>query len=115
MISVGVDIEKINRFESLLPESSFIKKIFSPEEIKYCFSKKHPAETLAAKFAGKEAIIKALNGLNYKSNSYHEIEILNKNDNSPYVNLKNFLNYHISISLSHSDQYAIAFVLIFNK
>ena len=59
MIGIGVDIEKTDRFKKKLKDKRFLNKIFTQEELNYCFSNKYPEKHLAARFAGKEAMIKA--------------------------------------------------------
>ena len=57
----GVDILKIQRMTKLMQKSpSAVEDIFSESEIKYCQSRPHPAESFAARFAAKEALIKAI-------------------------------------------------------
>ena len=56
--SVGVDIEDIGRFRKLDQKSSgvFLKKVYTKNELDYCFQKSVPAQHLAVRFAGKEAV-----------------------------------------------------------
>jgi holo-[acyl-carrier protein] synthase len=111
-MSVGVDIESIDRFRRKnYLEKAFLKKIFTPRELGYCFNKIDSAPCLTTRFAGKEAVIKALGGLNIRVN-YLDVEILSKNK-VPVVSLKN-RKYHkiiVLISLSHCEDKAIAFVI----
>ena len=112
MFDVGIDIEDIERFEKYKSkEDSFIKKVFSKNEIEYCFSYKNPKMHLAARFCAKEAFIKCVSELKipYKMN---EIEVLNKENGKPYLNLdKSFKDYNFSLSLSHDRTKAIAIVI----
>jgi holo-[acyl-carrier protein] synthase len=57
---IGVDIESIERFVKLdrAKDSRFLAKIFTEKELDYCFKYKSPAEHLAVRYAGKEAVIK---------------------------------------------------------
>lgn len=117
--SVGTDIEDISRFKkiNLANDISFLNKIFTKNEIKYCFSKKYPASHLAVRFAGKEAVIKALADVNQRKINildYKKIEILNKKNGVPAVNLLDpfFRIFTVKISLSHCREKAIAFVVL---
>ena len=114
-LGVGVDIESINRFEEvkLVKDEIFLNKIYTEEEIDYCFSKKNPAQHLAARFAGKEAVVKALNCLEYRFSDFKKIEISNNQDGVPIVriNQPDFKNMSIIISLSHCEDKAIAFAV----
>ncbi len=116
LMGVGVDIESIARFRRKnYLEKSFLKKIFAPRELAYCFKKIDSAPCLAARFAGKEAVIKALWGLNIGVN-YRDVEILSKNK-VPVVSLKKFKNQELSvlISLSHCEDKAIAFAIVLRR
>ena len=61
VLGIGIDIENIERFKKfeLNKNSPFLNKIFTIKEIEYCFSKKNVASSLATKYTGKEAVIKA--------------------------------------------------------
>ncbi len=112
MFQVGVDIEDISRFENKTQEkdSHFLNRIYTKNELKYCFSNSHPAKHLAARFCAKEAVVKALNGLVKKMPKYSDIEILKKENGAPFVNLLNCNeNIEISVSLSHDREKAVAF------
>ncbi|HEX2945351.1 MAG TPA: holo-ACP synthase [Clostridia bacterium] len=118
----GVDIIEIERVRKSIEElSSFKDRVFTSKEIDYC-DKRNKAryESYAARFAGKEAVLKALgtglaDGLEWKM-----IEILNDEKGKPYVTLsqKALELYEdmgakdIDISVSHCGSYAVAYVVI---
>ena len=117
MLAIGTDIVKISRIESIIKDKGekFLDKIFTQKEIDYCNSNKEPFQHFSGKFSAKESIKKAL--LSKKITDFislKDIEIINKEDKSPYVSIhKDFdgdLNYHISIS--HDGDYAVAFAVI---
>ena len=118
-VGIGTDIENIDRFKNLClqADSNFLKKIFTDNEINYCFSKKDPAPSLAARFSGKEAVVKALGSLGIIEVYYNEIEILKNENGSPAVRIINNRaeNLEIKISLSHSKDNSIAFVIVLKK
>jgi holo-[acyl-carrier protein] synthase len=113
---IGTDIVEISRFEESgdAAFSAFLQKNFTPKELEYCRSKERPAPHLAARFAGKEAVIKALCSLGIVNIFYPSIEILNDHRGVPYVriNTEHAENLHIHLSLSHSSQMALAFCII---
>lgn len=116
-IGVGVDVEEIDRFKKLDPNKnkSFLKKIYTARELKYCFSRTPPAPYLAVHFSGKEAVYKAFSGvLNKKKLAYNEIEIIYQKSGRPMVKIKNnkFNKFKILISLSHSRTVASAVALV---
>lgn len=113
-IGIGTDIESISRFKryTIGDSDKILKTIFTDGELEYCFSKDYPAPHLAARFVGKEAVIKALHGIDVKDVFYKDIEILNSSSGVPYVLLNNINdNIVFKISLSHSKENAIAFVM----
>lgn len=113
MIAVGVDIEDISRFEgkTLDKDTHFLNKIYTKKELEYCFSNAQPAKHLAARFCAKEAVVKAMSNILNRNLSYSQIEILKRENGSPYVNLLDCdLDIEIALSMSHDKEKAIAFV-----
>lgn len=106
--SIGVDMEEISRFSrnKYGKKKSFYRKIFSHSEIKYCLSKSNPYPHFAVRFCAKEATLKALSN---NKISLSDIEVIIKNK-KPILNLPH--GNHGLVSLSHTNKYAIAFVMI---
>jgi len=113
MYAIGTDIVKISRIEKLSLDNKFVDKIFSKKELDYCNSYKNFNTHLAGKYAGKEAVKKAVLSKSLLDNiSLKRIEILNNTDKSPYISIDGLNNLKCEISISHDSDYAIAFVLI---
>jgi len=118
-ITTGIDIIEIERVKQSIEdtEGKFCERVFTQKEIEYCESKKvQKYQHYAARFAAKEAVLKAISQL-LKSKfdiEWKEIEILNDEDGRPFVNLlKDGINIDdIDISISHCKTYAIASVVI---
>ena len=114
MISdIGIDIVDTKRF--IYDESdSRLLKWFTVDELAYCFRKTPSSNSLAGKFAAKEAIIKILTKEGINISHLKEIEILNDEDGKPFVNSSplQYLNNKIRISISHDGDFAIAVALI---
>ena len=106
--NIGIDIVENKRIEKSMNDS-FINIILTDKE-KELYKKKtgrKKIEFLAGRFAAKEAVYKAISS---KENpNFHDVEILNRNDNSPYVIYK---NYNILISISHENKYTIAEAIV---
>lgn len=115
-LGIGTDIEDIGRFRKLdrNKNSNFLDKIFTKKELEYSFSKAKPYQHLAARYAGKEAVVKALGSLGKKNINYKDIEILKGSNGVPEVNF-NQSNLNIHVSLSHSSGTALAFAVIIKK
>ncbi|PIT89471.1 MAG: peptide transporter [Candidatus Levybacteria bacterium CG10_big_fil_rev_8_21_14_0_10_36_7] len=112
-IEIGVDIENIARFQkqSFLKNRSLLTKIYTKLELDYAFSKKNPAQHLAARFAAKEAAIKTLTNLTPLFIQRHEIEITHNQKGVPLIKICRLPNFNFKLSLSHSQTQALAFVV----
>ena len=115
---VGTDIIEVSRIQKLIKEKGdkFLKRIYTQKEIDYCESKgSNKFQHYAGRFAAKEAVFKVLNGETDSGNSltFKNIEILNKNDGAPYVNILDdtkvdCFDTNVDISISHIKKYATA-------
>jgi len=114
---IGIDIIEIARIEKVIARwgESFLYRIYTESELKLCHKK---PSSLAARFAGKEAVIKAF-GTQTKGIGWREIEILAEPSGKPLVHLYGKAQNQadrlgldeLAISLSHSKEYAVAFVV----
>lgn len=108
---IGCDIENIERFEKV--SSHFCSRIFTPDEISYCFSKGKPSSHLAARFCGKEAVMKALGSLGINGIYYKDIAIYKAKNGAPCAKIIGREKaFDIKISLSHGKESAIAYALV---
>ena len=119
-IKTGIDIIEIERVKQSIEETDgrFCERVYTEKEIEYCESKKiQKYQHYAARFAAKEAVLKAISQLleSKFDIGWKEIEILNDEDGRPYVNiLKQRLNIdNIDISISHCKTYAVASVVVY--
>ena len=113
---IGVDMIEISRVEKAIARwgGSLLHRIYTDPELSLCNN--HPW-SLAARFAAKEAVIKAL-GKQYEGINWKEIEILSDPKGKPLVRLYGKAKKQadifgldgFAISLTHSREYAIAFV-----
>ena len=117
MLSTGVDIIEIPRVAQVLERygQRFLNRIFTPGEIAYCRGR---APNLAARFAAKEATMKAL-GTGVRGVGWKDIEVTRHASGAPSIQLHGRAKsraerlgvQEISVSLSHSREYAVAFVV----
>jgi holo-[acyl-carrier protein] synthase len=116
-MAVGIDVIVISRVRKVLerhPER-FLRRVFTPEEVAYCRGRVHE---LAARFAAKEAVMKAL-GTGARGLAWREIEILPNRRGKPLVYLHGLAAQRgekiglrgIDISLTHEGDLAIAAVV----
>ena len=118
MLTTGVDIIEIPRIQGVLDRygQRFQQRIFTPGELAYCRGR---APNLAARFAAKEATMKAL-GTGVRGVSWKDIEVCRAPSGAPSILLHGRAEaraqrlgvHEISLSLSHSREYAVAFVVI---
>lgn len=109
-MSVGVDIEDIERFKDKSQE--FIERIFTAVEIEYCMKYSKPESHFAVRFCAKEAVIKALTALGITNVNLAEIEVFHNDNRCPQIRILKSLEKEIKfeLSLSHDRSKAIAFV-----
>ncbi len=117
---IGVDLVSIARLKKALKNKHFKAKVFTPKEIKYCQKRKNSQVFFAARFASKEAVKKCLAGKIKRAIRWKDVEVSNKPDGSPQINLNSTLkkelkNQRILITLSHTDEYAIAVAWLTKK
>ncbi len=116
-IFIGTDILSIPRLKKTINSShhdKFYNRIFTKNEIDYCNNKVDSIIHFAGRFAAKEAIKKAiLSSEIIDSISMKSIEIISGNNRKPEVNLnfRSKLQLRCKVSISHTDEYAIAFAL----
>ncbi|MFA5060277.1 MAG: holo-ACP synthase [Candidatus Omnitrophota bacterium] len=113
ILGTGIDIIEIDRVEAAIKRwgDSFLRYIFTDDEIAYAKKHKYPTQHFAARFAAKEAVLKAIGDnsvLHWK-----DIQITNDKNGKPVCryNKKSFKK-KILISLSHTKNYAVASAII---
>ena len=116
VVRVGVDIIEIERVEHALRRAGFRERCFTTAEREYCDSRAHPAQSYAARFAGKEAVGKALGcGVRF---TWKEIEIVGRP--KPSVRLSGRTAAFaervqagpIDLSMTHSREIAAAIAVV---
>ena len=122
IVGTGVDISEVDRIAAAVKRfgDRFLQRVFTPAEIRYCMAKPNAAERLAARFAAKEAGMKAIGtGLHYGV-TWQDVEGLRMPGQRP------ILQFHgkeaefaarlgckrTHLSLSHTKEQAIAYVIL---
>ena len=118
-VTCGTDIIEIDRVKKSIEKlgAKFLNKVFTEKEIEYCENKKmQKYQHYAARFAAKEAVLKAISQLldSKFDIEWKEIEVLNDEEGRPFVNLlkKDIPIDEIDISISHCKTYAVASVIV---
>lgn len=120
MQSVGVDVVELSRVASVLAQHGerFLDRVYTAAEVGYCRGR---LRELAARFAGKEAVSKAL-GTGMRGVSWREIEILPDPRGKPLVFLHGRARQRaaelgvgeVAISLTHGRDLAIAVAVAYS-
>ena len=120
IVGIGIDIIEIERIKAAVEKQRFVQRVFSDGEQAYCESRGVQSfASYAARFAGKEAVLKAL-GTGFVGGKWREIEILPDSLGRPTVKLSGYYEQMarqkgvsaIHISLTHAREYAAAQVVI---
>ncbi len=124
ILGIGTDVVDVARIEQkVLQREGFCQLVFSKHEIIYCEKIKNKFESYAARFAAKEAFLKALGTGLFIKGELNEIEIENTASGKPIIKLSELLinnvkeifmiqDFKIHVSLSHTSTMATAFVII---
>lgn len=122
IIGVGIDIVEVYRIRDAIAKTPrFATRVFTQAERDYCESKGVAAsQSYAARFAAKEACLKALKTGWRGKIAWHDIEVVTDADGVPSLNitgeaeklLHNLGATHVHLSISHTTEHAIAEVIL---
>ncbi len=122
IVGTGVDIVEIRRIRDMADQlkDRFILRVFTPQEQRFCLERRDPAPHFAARFAAKEALFKALGTGWAKGVSWMDCEVERKDSEAPVMILHGQAEkrsellgvQRIHLSLSHTDAYAVAMVIL---
>lgn len=120
-IVCGTDIEKIERIKKSCQSKKFCEKVYSENEMTFFSKKKNPYPSMTANWASKEAFAKAL-GTGVRGFNLNEVSVLRDDFGKPYfeftgkaLELVEKSGMIFEVSVSHSDEYATAFVVAFKE
>ncbi len=118
IVGIGVDIVEVSRIKNAVQrwQEYFLKRIFTENEINYSRARKFSYQHLAARFAAKEAVLKAIGDFSIHRIEWCDVEVLNDSFGKPTIRLsgeakkmkekKNISD--ILISMSHTRKHAVA-------
>jgi len=119
---IGTDIVATARFQRFLDQGNqpLLERIFTAAELSTCRGRKDSASCLAARFAAKEAFLKALGTGLRDGMSWHDMEVVNDALGKPELLLsgqadQQFRNRNLNralLSLSHDGGHAVALVVL---
>src|SRR5262245_24392440 len=115
---VGVDLAQIPRLRRVVArwDERFLRRVFTDEEIAYCRRRRDPIPHLAARFAAKEATLKALGTGLSMGVSWREMEVRRERGQAPVMVLHGRCRelatskgaQRVLLSLTHDGDYALA-------
>ena len=119
IVGIGVDVVEISRVKRAIDEwgNFFLHKIFTKQELAYAQTKKNPTPHIAARFAVKEAVAKALTTGWSGGFRWKDVEVENDSSGKPsvvlYGRVKEILHgSKVLVSISHSENIVVAFAVI---
>ena len=121
VVGIGIDLVEIHRMKKAIERPLFVQRVFTPAEQAYCDSRgRQNAASYAARFAAKEAVMKALGTGLSGGGTWQDIEGLPDEQGKPVMTLSGYFGQlsrkmdvtRIHVSLSHAQEYAAAQVLL---
>jgi holo-[acyl-carrier protein] synthase len=122
IVGTGVDVVEIARFRSVLErlKDRFVLRVFTPAEQEFCNRHRDPTPHYAVRFAAKEALFKALGTGWAKGVTWLDVEVLRERQGAPSIALHGEAQRRslsmgaskVHLSLSHSEQWAVAMVIL---
>lgn len=122
ILGTGIDICDTARVQGWLdgPDPGLLDSVFTPAEVRYCRGKRLPALHLAARYAAKEAVVKALSAAGGSGSYWLDIEVTNAAGGQPEVRLGGRAAdcaarlgvSRVWVSLTHVDGLAAASVIL---
>jgi len=124
IVGLGLDIAEIDRITAALTRhgAAILERLYTPTEVAYCESHKNKFERYAARFAAKEAAMKALGTGWTRGVRWRDIEVANVPGGKPTLRLQGVAREfaeklgvkNISLTITHSGNLALAQVIFEN-
>ncbi|MCZ6670856.1 MAG: holo-ACP synthase [Acidobacteria bacterium] len=122
IVGIGTDVSDINRFARAISRRGdrLLHRVFTPDEISYCMTARHPAAHFAARFAAKEAVFKALGTGWGQGVRWTEVEVERGKRGQPTIRLSGAARKRaeslgtgrVWLSLSTEKEQALAFAIL---
>ena len=122
IVGTGIDIAEVPRIAESIERfgERFLRRVFTEEEIRYCDSKANRVERYAARFAAKEAAMKALGTGWNRGVRWRDIEVLRQPGSRPTIKFHGVAAdfaaklgaKNVALSISHTPELAIANVIL---
>ena len=122
IFGIGCDIEKVERFKVSEAKRAMAEKIFTESELKYSLDYRYPEQRLCARFCAKEAFFKALGTGVAGKMTWRDVEVVKEASGKPAIVLHGATKEYfeglglgkVSLSITHTPETAMAFVVLEN-
>jgi holo-[acyl-carrier protein] synthase len=122
IVGTGIDITEVPRIAASIARygQRFLDRVYTQDEIAYCQSKRNSAERFAARFAAKEAAMKAIGTGLRRGVTWHDVEVGHELGGRPTIVFSGKAaefaaklgSKRASLSISHTEEHAIAQVIL---
>lgn len=122
IVGTGLDLARVDRIRAAATRfgERFLERVFTPREMAYANSKANRFERYAARFAAKEAGMKAIGTGWRRGVRWHDFEVINLKTGRPTLQLHGRARTvadelgvaHIWLSLTHTEEFAMAQVIL---
>ena len=121
IVGIGIDLQDITEFRRTLDRAGepYLNRVFTRQELDHCWTQVEPHQSLAVRFAAKEAAIKALGIAGETGLKWHDFEVVSEPSGKPGLKLSGKAEEQarqlglqgVLLSLSHSGSTAAAVVI----
>jgi holo-[acyl-carrier protein] synthase len=114
--SLGIDLIEVDRIRKHMDDPAFLERVFTERERKECMGRARAEESLAARWAAKEAVAKALGVGIGQYLSFLDIEVVRGKSKAPQVHVRGAYSEYpmkVALSLTHTKTAAAAVVMIY--
>src|SRR6266566_5054594 len=125
IIGIGTDITECLRIAQMIERHGelFIARVYTPDEIQYCQSRKQATQHFAGRWAAKEAVLKAVGTGWRRGISWRDVEVFNQPSGKPVVTLYGGLRDfaedlgidEVLVSISHCRSHATAYAIALER
>jgi len=120
IVGLGTDVLAVARMAASLADPGLRDTVFTPDEVAYCESMRHPAQHYAARFAAKEALFKALAADGQDGMRWREVEVRREPSGRPTLALSGATRVlaerlavdGVFVTLTHTSEHAAATVVL---
>jgi holo-[acyl-carrier protein] synthase len=114
--SCGIDLVEVDRIRKKLDDPAFLERIFTEREREECIGRARAEESLAARWAAKEAVAKALGVGIGQYLTFQDVEVVSGDGKVPHIHISGpyaIFPMRIALSLTHTRTTAAAVVMIY--